>query len=77
MSRKSQYLVHKMVNEGMKIDVEIIVGLQNRLIDSDLLSQIHGFSDDHGIASATLDCVFEVSNLFLRITHGRKHPTNI
>ena len=77
MSRKSQYFIHKTVGQGKKIDVKIIVAPHRRLIDSDFPSQIRGRGNDHGIASAALDRTFKVSHLFLRIAHGRKHPTNM
>jgi hypothetical protein len=77
MSRKSQSFVHKTINQGLEIKAEIIVPPYSGLIDSDLSSQIHWCSDDHRIANAAPDGVLKVFNLFLRITRGWKHSTDV
>ena len=65
MSRKSQFFVHKSIEEGLEIDVEIIMDSHRGLIDSDLPSQIRWCRNGHRITNAAPDGVFKIFDLLL------------
>ena len=72
-----RFIIYKPFDERMEVDFEIIKDPHSWLADPDLPSQIRWSGNDHSIANGAAYGLLEIFNLFLRISHGREHLSDM